>query len=155
MTMENRTEEPHASSPHSLAELLRDLREEGTTLLRQEVDLAKSEMSEKADQLTSNGVKIGIGAGVAGAGLLILLIGISYLMSHMYLALGLSAEVSAWLGPVTVGLLTALIGWGLIAKARSGLKSAEFAPKQTLGSLRDTKAWAQRKLHAPNHEPAV
>jgi hypothetical protein len=154
MTTEHSSTDPR-SAPHPLTELLRDLREEGTALLRQEVELAKIEMGEKANQFTSNAVKVGIGAGVLGAGSLILLIGLSYLMSHAYLALGIDAEYTIWLGPLTVGLLTALIGWGLVAKARRDLQSTSLAPERTIGSLRDTKAWAQRKMNETQSKSAV
>lgn len=143
------------SAPHPLADLLRELREEGVTLFRQEIALAKTEMSEKTDRLTHNAVQCGIGAGVAVAGLFVLLIGLSYLMSHIYLGLGVATAYAAWLGPVTVGLLTAIVGWVLIAKARNALKREHLAPDRTLNSLRETKEWAQHKLHSPHQKPAV
>lgn len=146
--------EKDPNAPHPLTDLLRELRDEATELLRQEVDLAKTEMSEKTDQLTRNAVKIGIGAGVAGAGLFILLIGISYLVSHLYLALGVDPAFAAWLGPVTVGALTAIVGWVLLSNARKQLKREKLAPERTIRSLRETRDWAQHKFQR-THNPAV
>ena len=57
----------------SIADLLRELRDESSTLLRQEVALAKTELSEKANVYTKNaGYVIGGGVAAALGGLLLL-----------------------------------------------------------------------------------
>lgn len=143
--MSEQPERPAPGSP-ALSELLRNLREEFMTLLHQEVDLAKTEMNEKVSRITKDMIAIGAGAGVATAGALVLLMGIGVLASHGYEAAGLSVAVAAWLGPVTVGLLTALIGWLMISAGKKKLSRESAVPERTVETLRDHKTWARNKL---------
>ena len=64
------------TNPNSITSLLRDLRDDTTTLLRQEVALAKTEMKENVSRATSHALHIAIGGFVAYAGIIVLLIGI-------------------------------------------------------------------------------
>ena len=64
-----------------VAELLKQLANETTTLVRQELDLAKAEMREKAG-------KAGAGAGMWGAAGVIGLLGLGSLTAFLILALG-------------------------------------------------------------------
>lgn len=142
---------------HPLADLLRELREEAAIFCREEIALAKSELSEKANRLTRNAIFCGIGAGFAFAGLIVLLMGLSYLLTYLYVEWGMEVAVAGWLGPTSLGFIVALIGWALINKARHAIAREQIAPKQTIQSLRETKDWAQNKLHRTHtHEtPAI
>lgn len=143
--------------PHPLADLLRELRDEAAVFFREEIALAKTELTEKAGTLTRNAVYLGIGASIAFAGLIVLLIGLSYALIHLYAAMGLEPEVAGWLGPTSLGFVVALIGWALIGKARRAMGREQMTPEQTIQSLRETRDWAQHKLQRTSHEttPAV
>jgi hypothetical protein len=142
------------NSTSTIGSLLSELREESTTLLRQEVALAKAELGEKASQLGKNTAKIATGGAVAYAGAIVLLIGVGYLASHGLVALGLSESLSQWLGFVLVGVIVALIGWIMLAKAKKALNAENLTPRETVASLRENKRWAQTKIHS-THEPAT
>ena len=66
---------PETHQP-SIGTLLRDLRDETTTLLRQEVALAKAELKENTSRMTSHALQIAIGGFVSYAGVIVLLIGL-------------------------------------------------------------------------------
>src|SRR5687767_11341854 len=68
-----------ASPPRdrSIADLLKELRDESSNLLRQEVALAKTEMAEKAADYGKNAASIATGGAVAYAGALLLLAGVT------------------------------------------------------------------------------
>jgi hypothetical protein len=138
------------SHPNSIPSLLRDLRDETTTLLRQEVALAKTEMKANVSRLGGHAVQIAIGGFVAYAGIIVLLIGIGHLLSAILIRAGMDAQVAQWLAPSLVGLLVAIVGWAMLSKAKNALSHDELAPRQTIDSLRQNKQWAENKLH---HSP--
>lgn len=129
----------------SLGQILRDLRDETSTLLRQEVDLAKTEMSEKAATVGSNLGSVAVGGAVAFAGALTLLaaltLGLISLMSEF-----MSRDVAMWLAPLLVGLVLAIVGYSLIKKALQALKQEGLAPKRTTQSLKENKEWLTSKM---------
>jgi hypothetical protein len=130
----------------SLPALLRELRDESTTLVRQEVRLAKTELRENISQLGHHAVQIAIGAFVAYAGLIVLLLGLGQLLGVAFEHAGLDSDLSQWLAPAIVGVGAALLGWILLTRARHALTREDLAPHQTIESLKTTKSWAQDKL---------
>src|SRR5688572_30026252 len=138
---------PETTNPNSIPNLLRDLRDETTTLFRQEVALAKTEMKENVSRMTGNAVKIAVGGFVAYAGVIVLLIGIGHLLGALLIRAGLDEQVAQWLAPSIVGLLVAIIGYMMLSKAKNAMASEGIAPRQTIDSIRENKQWAQSKLH--------
>lgn len=134
------------SQPNSIASLLQDLRDGSTTLLRQEVALAKAELRENAEEFGRNTRSLTIGALVAYAGFTVLLIGIGQLATMWLVRAGVGPDIAPWLAPSFVGLVVALIGWGLFAKAKRELSCDALAPKQTIESLKTNTRWVQNKL---------
>jgi hypothetical protein len=135
------------TNSNSIPNLLRDLRDETTTLLRQEVALAKTEMKENVSRATSHVVHIAVGGFVAYAGIIVLLIGIGHLLGALLIRAGLDEQVAQWLAPTIVGLVVAIIGWIMLSKAKNAMANESIAPRQTIDSIRENKQWAQSKLH--------
>jgi uncharacterized membrane protein len=120
---------------HSLSSLFTSLTREVSNLIRQEVALARAEVSEKVSQLES-------GAGSLAAGGMIILIGLFFLAQALVfgvaalLQLWTSAVVAAWLAPLLVGLVIVIVGWVLLARGRSTLRARNLTPRRTVDSLR-------------------
>jgi ABC-type multidrug transport system fused ATPase/permease subunit len=121
----------------SLGDLLADLSRETQTLLRQEMELAKTEISRKASQAGRATASLAIGGFVAYAGFLAIVAAI---------IIGLAALIPAWLAALIVGLVVVGIGYFFIQKGLNGLKSEELIPKQTIESLKETTTWAQEQI---------
>lgn len=138
---------PESPQSTSIPVLLRELRDETTTLLRQEVALAKTELKENVSRTTGHAMHIAVGGFVAYAGIIVLLIGIGHLLGAVLIKAGMDAQVAEWLAPSIVGLVVAIIGWAMLAKAKHAIAHDDIAPRQTIDSLRDNKQWAQSKLH--------
>lgn len=130
----------------TIGALLKELLEETRQLFRQEVALAKTEASEKGSLLAKNVVFLAAGGLVAFAGALFLLAGLSVLLSWALESAGLSAGMAAWLGPAIIGLVVALIGYGLIQKAIHTFKNGSLKPELTIESLKEDKQWTQQRL---------
>lgn len=134
------------SHPNTLPTLLRDLRDETTTLLRQEVSLAKAELKENTSRLTNHAVQIAIGGFVSYAGVIVLLIGLGLLLGSLLVRAGLDRDLAQWLAPTIVGVIVALVGWGMVARAKKAMTSEDIAPRKTIETMRENKDWAQSKL---------
>lgn len=139
--------EDTTSHPTSIPGLLRELRDDTTTLFRQEVALAKTELKENVSKLGGKVAQLAVGGFVAYAGLIVLLIGLGHLLGALLMRAGLDEGVATWLAPTLVGLLVAIIGWVMVSKAKKAMAQADIAPTQTMESLRESKEWAQSKLH--------
>jgi high-affinity Fe2+/Pb2+ permease len=46
-----------------------------------------------------------------------------------------------------VGIVVAIIGYVLISRARSALQGASLAPRRTVETLKEDKAWASEQMH--------
>ena len=135
---------------NTLPTLLRDLRDETTTLLRQEVALAKAELKENASRMGSHAAHIAVGGFVSYAGVIVLLIGLGLLISSLLVRAGVDRDLAQWLAPTLVGAIVAIVGWGMISRAKKAMSHDTIAPKQTMETMRENKDWAQSKLqHSP------
>ncbi len=111
----------------SLGELFGDLSRETSTLVRQEVTLAKTELTQTATQVGKDVGVLAVGGAIAYAGLLALLAA---------LVLGLIAlGLPAWLSALIVGVVVAGAGYALVQRGLSALKAVNLAPRQTMETL--------------------
>ncbi len=132
----------------SVLDLVTDLRDETKQLIRQEIELAKTEISEKAARFGRNAAWLAVGGFVAYAGLIVLLIGLGFLIGFGLQQLGLQPVLGNFLGAAIVGLATAGIGYLLLAKALKGLSQESLAPEKTLHTIRDLRG-ADTELERP------
>ena len=142
--MENTTTTIHET--RTIGSLLRELFDEARDLFRQEVSLAKTEATEKASLLGKNVAFIAAGGLVAFAGALFILAALSVLLSWLFRNAGLSPEIATWLGPLTVGLVVAIIGYVLVHKGLKTLKDGSLKPERTIQSIKEDKQWTQQRL---------
>lgn len=133
----------------SVGQLLKDLRDESGTLLRQEVALAKTEISEKVATAGRNAASIAVGGAVALAGLLFVLAAIAFgLYSLMTRTLDVSPGLAMWLAPLIVGVVVGLIGYAMVQKGLSTLKRMSPVPEKTVQTLKEDKQWLTNKVSA-------
>ena len=118
----------------SLGELFSELAQETTTLVRHEVNLAKAEMGEKASRAGKHVGFLAAGGAVAYAGLLAILAGVIAL---------LNAVMPLWLAALLVGLVVAVVGYLLVRRGLDALKREDFAPRQTMETLKEDQQWAK------------
>jgi hypothetical protein len=132
----------------SIADLLKNLRDETTALVRQEIALAKTEMNEKAAKAARNAGYMAAGGVLAHAGVFVILLGLSALLYWGLVEAGLSHYVSGWLAPLIVGVVVAVIGYALIQKAISAFKHETLVPEKTVDSLKENQQWLSHKATA-------
>lgn len=129
-----------------LGTLLRDLRDETTTLLRQEVALAKTEMSEKASIAGRNAAALATGGAVAFLGAFFLVFAAAAGLYVGLVAAGLTHATAGWLAPLLIGIVVALIGYALVQKAISTLRRTSPVPEKTKQTLQENKRWLEQKV---------
>jgi len=112
----------------SLGELFGDLSRETSTLVRQEVALARTELTQKATQAGKDVGFLAVGGAVAYAGLLAVIAAVILLL----VAIGLPA----WLSALIVGAVVAGAGYALVRRGLTALKHEDLAPRQTLDTLK-------------------
>lgn len=130
----------------SVSHLFKQLRDESMTLIRQEVQLARTETMEKARMAARNSTLLGVGAGVAAAGGLLILLGVSFIVTALFAFAGVSWPTALWLGPLIVGVITAVVGLVLSRKGMNALKKKSVKPERTIRSLQEDRQWLKQKL---------
>jgi hypothetical protein len=121
--------DPETRPPdRSIAHLFRQLSRELGTLLRQESELARSEIRERFGNLSSGMTALGASAFLGFAGALILLQAAVYALTAVTDSPALSA--------LLVGLAAVLAGAVALVLARRRLKADQLVPTRTVESLR-------------------
>lgn len=122
----------------TLGDLFSDLSAQASSLVKQEIRLAKVEMSEKASRAGREVAMIAIGGVLAHAALLAAVYGS---------ILSLSSVLPPWLAAFVVVIVLALVGGILISSGVQTLKKINPAPMQAINSLKEDKEWLTRQMN--------
>jgi len=125
-----------ASEP-TLGDLFTSLTSDLTTLVRKEIDLARTETMEKVTGVTRNVVMMIAGGLVAYAGLIALLMAAIFLLNQ---------SLSLWVSALIVGILVIIIGAILLAVGRSSLNNMTVVPEKTVETLKENTEWAKEQV---------
>ncbi|MDP9122129.1 MAG: phage holin family protein [Acidobacteriota bacterium] len=129
----------------SIGQLLKELSSETSTLLRQEVDLAKTEMSETASRVGNRLGELAVGGGVAFAGALALLAAVILAVAAL-LYQWMSPAVANWVAPLVVGAIFAAVGYSMVHRALTSLRGEHLTPRKTAQSMQENREWLQAKI---------
>ncbi len=124
------------SDDRSLGELFSELTRQMSALVRQEVNLAKAEMTQKARDTGKDAGYLAVGGAVAYAGFLIILVGLMLL---------LGIWIPMWISALIVGVIVAGVGAFLVQRGRDRLTKRSLAPQQTVDTLKETAQWAKEQ----------
>jgi len=122
----------------SLGELLGELSQETATLVRQEVELAKAELSQKAK---AGGQAAGMFGGAAFAGLL------AAATFTAFLILVLAEIMPAWVAALVITLVYAGAAAFLALRGKEKAKAlAPPVPEQTVETVKEDVEWAKSRM---------
>jgi Putative Actinobacterial Holin-X, holin superfamily III len=125
------------------AELVRDLSTQASTLVHQELELARAELAAKGKQA-------GIGAGMLGGAGLLALYGTGAMVAAAILAL--STALDGWLAAVIVGAALFVVAAVLALMGRARAKRAvPPAPQQTLASVKEDVRFTKEHVAEARH----
>ena len=100
---------PELRQERGIGELFGQLSQDMTMLVRQEVQLARAEMSQKLSRLTANLVSVVAGGFVAYLGGLAL-------VAALILGLNDLANISPWVSALIVGAVLAIAGYAMLRR---------------------------------------
>jgi uncharacterized membrane protein YqjE len=116
----------------SLGELFSELSSNTSNLVRQEINLAKAEMTQKATEAGRQAGMIGVGGVLAHTALLALVAA---------LVAGLGEFMPIWASALLVGIVLAIAGYFVIRQGLDKLKQLNPKPEQTIETLKEDKEW--------------
>jgi uncharacterized membrane protein YqjE len=118
-------------------DLLKELSDHTTTLVKQEIDLAKAELSEKAK-------KAGLGAGMFGGAGLFGVFAFAALTTCIIAAL--ESPLNLWLAALIVAVVYAAVAGVLALQGRNKVKEVgPPVPEQTTESVKEDVQWAKTR----------
>jgi F0F1-type ATP synthase assembly protein I len=121
-------------APRSIGEIVGDISKDMSTLIRQEMDLAKSELKQEV-------AKVGKGAGMFGGA------GLAGFFTLFFVSLALTYLLDNWL-PVELAALIVALLWGIVAavlalRGRQEIKEANPQLPRTQQTLKEDVQWAK------------
>jgi uncharacterized membrane protein YqjE len=127
------TSETTTSSTRSLGDIVSDITSDMSTLVRQEMELATSEMKREV-------TKLGKGAGMFGGA------GAAGYLTLIFLSLALTFLLDNWM-PIELAALIVAIIWGIVTtvlalKGRQEIKNANPELPVTQRTLKEDAQWA-------------
>jgi len=126
-----------AAGETSLGELFTALTTDMTTLVRKEVELARTETVEKISKATRSVVFMIAGGMLAYAGLIGLIIAAIVALANV---------MDLWLSALIVGLVVIIIGAILLQSGRSMLQRLSLVPEKTVESIKESTEWAKEQV---------
>jgi hypothetical protein len=124
-----------------IGDLLKQLSQETSTLVKQELDLAKAEMAQK-------GKHAGVGAGFIGAGALFAL-GTLGAITACLIALLATALDHVWLAALIVAVVYGAIAGILAIQGKDKIQeAAPAAPEQTVQTVKEDVEWAKTQTRS-------
>lgn len=120
-------------SSESAVNLIGDAMSHVSSLVRKEVDLARAEVSQNISRATT---AIGLLAGAIVAAI----VALNVLSAAVVAALA-NAGIDAGWAALIVGVVLAVVAWGLASKGANDLKASSIAPSRTTENIkRDANA---------------
>jgi uncharacterized membrane protein YqjE len=117
-----------------IGELVKDLASQTSTLVRQEIDLAKAEVTEK-------GKLAGKGAGMLGGAAVAALLGLGAFTALLIIAL--DAALPLWLAALIVTVLWLVVAAVLGLSGKKALQASTPPAPQTVETVKEDIQWAK------------
>jgi xanthosine utilization system XapX-like protein len=121
------------SDSRSLGDLFSDLSREIATIVRKEIELARTELSGKMSRIGAHAGVIAAGGVLALGGFLTLLAGIVLVLVRL--------GMPAWGASLLVGFIVALVGGMMAQAALKQLRSVDLTPHRTIRTMKENVQW--------------
>ena len=121
-----------------IGDLLSDLASQVSTLVRREIELARTEIA-------SSLMQVGRGAGLTGLGGVLIHAGLLALLAAGMLGL-VQAGIDPWLAALIVGLLVIGVGIVITSIGLKQVQTTDMAPRQTVASIRRDVEYVKEQI---------
>lgn len=123
----------------STGELVKQLSNQLSTLIRRELDLAKAELTEK-------GKAAGVGAGMFGGAGVVALLALGTLTAAVILLL--DKAMDAWVAALIVAAIYAAIAGALALMGRDRVREGMPPAEQTMETVKEDVQWAKSQARS-------
>ncbi len=126
------------ATDRGIAELLRDLSNDTATLVRQEMELLRAEIAEKAKPVGASAASFG-GTALFGLG--------AFGAATAFLIAALALVIPTWAAALLVALVYGAVAYVLVLNGKKKLAQAEPSHiPQTAQTVKDDISWAKRQV---------
>ncbi len=129
----------------SLAELLSQLRDEAVELVRNELQLAKLELTESVQTAGRSFLAMNAGLVVSFMGANLLTVAAAIALTGVFFAMGAGLIVAAFIGFLVSGAILVMIGLSVFKKQKEQLSEQPKVAENTIQTLKENKQWIQEK----------
>lgn len=133
----SRAESMVRNDERSLGDLISQLANDTSTLVRQEMRLVVAETRHNLSQGLESAAWLAGGVAAAAAGLLVL---------AAALVLILAIWLPPWLSAVIVGIALSAVGMIVANRGLTGLKKVEIAPNDSIASIKEDTEWLKEQI---------
>lgn len=131
--------EPELAPHDSIGGLVRGILTDLRTLVREEIALARVEISEQVGRARGAAVSFGIAAAA-------LAFGGTFLLIALALAIADLLNWPAWAGFGIVALLLSVAGLFSLSSGRKQLQTVHTVPEETVSTLKENSEWIAKRL---------
>ena len=124
-----------AGKRDSIPDLIKQLADELSALLRKELSLAKAELREAADQAKSGVIGLASGFGLVIAGIVFILLAA---------VLALAMFMPGWVAALTVGIIVLIVGMIVVSAGKRKIRANTLVPERTVEAVREDVRTARR-----------
>lgn len=129
-----------AGDRRGFLDLLRDLAEGGSSLVRQEIALARLELRKLLGAL-------GVGSAMVVGGGVLALVGLLAFLTGLVLLPGAEwLRDRYWVGPLVAFVITGALAAFFAARGRALLRPERILPDQTVATIKEDAQWLRRRL---------
>jgi len=129
-----------ATTQKSIAQLFRQLIDDAKSALKQELELAKKEVTEKVARYGRDSAFLAAGGVIALVGLIIFLAGLGLLLAFAFSRGGMDPLLAAFAGMALVGVLAIAGGTVAALAAVKKLKQHSIVPEKAIHEAKELKA---------------
>ena len=143
----NQMRQPQNQEDRSLGDLFAELATETSQLVRQEVALAQTEITNKATRVGKQVGYLVVGGAVGYAALLVVLAAVTMGLGRIIASLtGWTELTSAALAALIVAVIVGIVAYSLVMSALAKLRETSLAPNQTIESVKEDAQWLKNQV---------
>ena len=131
--------DPQVVPNDSIGGLIRGILTDLRTLIREEIALARVEISGQAARARAAATSFGIAAAALAFGGTFLLIAIAIAIADLL-------HWPVWTGFLIVAVLLSLIGLVMVSSGRKQLQTFRAVPEETVSTLKENSEWIAKRL---------
>ncbi len=133
----------------SLVSLISGLREDVRHLFQQEVQLAKTELGEKAKYFGRNGLYLATGGIIGGYALLFFLLSLAFIIALGLQSADMSTGMALFLGFIIIAVCAGAVAGILVFKAISAFRKQSVAPEKTIETIKEIAQGGLEQVPVP------